>query len=205
VEVTPVAVLSRAETAFGDVLVRPALPGEEDVVLDVLAAAAAWLLARGVEQWPRRFPAGSVQAGTAAGEVLLAEEAGHPVATLVVTEEDRELWGAVTGSAYYVSRLAVVRHGDGLGRGLVEWVVAKAAERGVEHVRLATARDNAALRRYYERLGFTHVTDPPRALADEPLRAVSLLMSPLTAAPAAARAAGRGPRAATAPTPAVRP
>lgn len=157
------AILARPEALSGDVLIRPARPGEEDVVLDLLAAAAAWLRDRGVEQWPERFPAGSVRVRIDAGEALLAEEAGQPVATLVVAEEDRELWGADAAPAYYVSRLAVARHGVRLGHRVIDWVAAKAAERGVRGVRLATASDNPALRRYYERAGFVHVADPPHA------------------------------------------
>lgn len=156
-------ILSGPEVLFGDVLVRPARPGEEDVVLDLLAEAAAWLRGRGIEQWPRRFPSDSVRAQIAAGEALLVEEAGQPIATLAVADEDRELWGAGAAPAYYVSRLAVARHGAGLGCRLIDWVAAKAAERGWHYVRLATASDNPALRRYYERAGFTHVADPPDA------------------------------------------
>jgi hypothetical protein len=39
----------------------------------------------------------------------------------------------------------------------------KAAERGWQYVRLATASNNSALRRYYEQIGFEHVADPPHA------------------------------------------
>jgi hypothetical protein len=97
------AILARPEALSGDVLIRPARPGEEDVVLDLLAAAC------------------------------------------------------------YVSRLAVARHGVHLGHRVIDRVAAKAAERGVRCVRLATASDNPALRRYYERAGFVHVADPPHA------------------------------------------
>jgi RimJ/RimL family protein N-acetyltransferase len=158
-----VAILSRPEVLFGGVLIRPALSGEEDVVLDVLAEAAAWLRGRGIDQWPRRFPADSVRAQIAAGQALLVDEAGQPIATVVVSDEDRELWATDAAPAYYVSRLAVVRHGIRLGHRVIDWVAAKAVERGVRHVRLATAADNPALRRYYERAGFVHVADPPHA------------------------------------------
>lgn len=50
------AILSRPEAVFGDVLIRPTGPGEVDVVLDLLAEAAVWLRSSGIEQWPRRFP-----------------------------------------------------------------------------------------------------------------------------------------------------
>jgi GNAT superfamily N-acetyltransferase len=152
-----VAILSRPEAVFGDVLVRPAGPGEVDVVLDLLAEAAAWLRSRGIEQWPRRFPAESVQGA------LLVEKAGRPIATLAVADEDSALWGPDTAPAYYVSRLAVGQHGTGLGHRLIDWVSGKAVEHGRQYVRLATARDNPALRRYYERAGFLHVADPPGA------------------------------------------
>ncbi|MGP3967806.1 GNAT family N-acetyltransferase [Streptomyces sp. 6N223] len=161
------AIVRRAEPLASDVVVRPARPGEEDVVLDLLAEAAAWLRGRGIEQWPPRFPASSVRGQIAAGEVLLveADDAPPPIATLAVTEADTELWGADAEPAYYVSGLAVARRasGAGLGYRLLDWVAGQAAERGRRHVRLATAANNPALRRYYARAGFEHVADPPRA------------------------------------------
>lgn len=161
----PVAILAKPEPLFGDVVIRPAQPGEEDVVLDLLAEAAAWLAGRGIAQWPTRFPAGSVHAQIAAGEALLVEKARQPVATLVVGEDDAELWGADTAPAYYISRLAVARRASGarLGHRLIDWVAGKATARGWRYVRLATASDNPALRRYYEQAGFVHVADPPHA------------------------------------------
>ncbi|SFI65508.1 Ribosomal protein S18 acetylase RimI [Amycolatopsis regifaucium] len=134
-------------------------------MLDLLAEAAAWLRGRGIVQWPERFPANSVQAQIVAGEALLVEEARQPLATLVVAEDDTELWGSDTAPAYYLSRLAVARRASGahLGYRLIDWVAGKAAERGRRYVRLATTSHNQALRGYYERAGFDHVTDPPHA------------------------------------------
>jgi ribosomal protein S18 acetylase RimI-like enzyme len=159
------AILSHPEPLFDEVLIRPAQPGEEDIVLDLLAEAAAWLYGRGIAQWPPRFPTNSVQAQIAVGEALLVEEVHHPVATLVVAEEDTELWGSDTAPAYYISRLAVARRASGayLGCRLIDWVAGKASERGWQYIRLATASNNPALRRYYERAGFEHVIDPPHA------------------------------------------
>ena len=151
------AILSRPEALFGDVLVRPARPGEVDVVLDRRSDAAARLRSRGIEQWPARFPADSVRGA------LLVENAGRPIATLAVADEDSDLWGPDTAPAYYVSRLAVSQRGTGLGHRLIDWVSGKAVEHGRQYVRVATARDNRALRRYYERAGFVHVADPPQA------------------------------------------
>jgi GNAT superfamily N-acetyltransferase len=100
----------------------------------------------------------------AAGEALLVGEQ-QPIATVVVTGEDAELWGLDTAPAHYLSRLAVARRASGadLGYRIIDWVAGQAAECGRHYVRLATASDNPALRRYYERAGFVHVADPPHA------------------------------------------
>ncbi|GAA4621088.1 GNAT family N-acetyltransferase [Saccharopolyspora hordei] len=157
-------ILSSPEPLSGDLLVRPAGPGEEEAVLDLLSEAAAWLRDRGIAQWPPRFPVESVQAQIAAGEALLVEREGAPVATVAVAEDD-EFWGPGAEPAYYVSRLAVARRASGarLGHRIIDWVEAKAAARGWRYVRLATSRDNPDLRRYYEEVGFRHVADPPHA------------------------------------------
>ncbi|MBL7495734.1 GNAT family N-acetyltransferase [Frankia sp. CNm7] len=158
-------VLSHPEPLFGDVLIRPAQPGDEDIVLDLLAEAAAWLRGRGIAQWPPRFSTSSVRGQIAAGEALLVEDVQCPVATLAIAEDDRQLWGADTEPAFYISRLAVARRASGanLGSCIIDWVAGKAAERDWQYVRLATASNNQALQRYYERAGFQHVADPPHA------------------------------------------
>lgn len=148
---------------FNAAPIRTAEPGEEDLVLDLLASAAEWLRARGIEQWPDRFPPESVRAQIAAGEALLV---GDPaVATVVVTDSEPELWGENAVPAYYISRLAVAREAAGrrLGYRILDWVQAAASARGWRYVRLATSRDNPDLRRYYEKAGFVHVSDPTDA------------------------------------------
>lgn len=145
--------------------IRPASSGEEETVLDLLSEAAVWLRRRGINQWPERFPADSVRAQIAAREALLIEDDRGPVATLAVAEEDAELWGVQPEPAFYISRLAVARRASGahLGYRIIDWVGAQADQRGWRYVRLATAKDNPALRQYYERAGFRHVADPPGA------------------------------------------
>ncbi|MBB4964514.1 GNAT family N-acetyltransferase [Saccharothrix violaceirubra] len=154
------AVLTRPEKLVGDVLIRTAVPGEEEVILDLLSEAAAWIIGLGIEQWPARFAAESVRVRIEAGQALLVGD--PPVATLVVADED-EFWGDDPEPAYYVSRLTVSRSARGLGATLLDWVSGKAVEHGRHAVRLATASGNPGLRRYYEAAGFRHVADPPRA------------------------------------------
>jgi GNAT superfamily N-acetyltransferase len=159
------AIQSSVMPLFDDAIIRPAEVGEENIVLDLLAEAAAWLRGRGIAQWPHRFPVASVQRQTDAGEALLVCVASRPTATVAVAESDVELWGADTEPAYYLSRLAVARSasGTGLGYRIIDWVEARAAARSWRYVRLATASTNPALRRYYEHAGFRHVSDPPDA------------------------------------------
>lgn len=148
---------------FNDAPIRTAEPGDEDVVLDLLADAAAWLRERGIEQWPARFPEESVRDQIAAGEALLV---GDPaVATVVVTDSEPDLWGENAVPAYYISRLVVARSAAGrrLGHRILDWVQAAAFAKGWRYVRLAAPQDNPGLRRYYEKAGFLHVGDPEDA------------------------------------------
>ncbi len=148
---------------FNDAPIRTAEPGDEDVVLDVLANASTWLRERGIKQWPQRFAADSVTDQITRGQALLV---GDPaVATVVVTDSEPELWGENAVPAYYISRLAVTREaaGRGLGYRILDWVQAAAFDKGWRYVRLATSRDNPGLRRYYEKAGFLHVNDPEEA------------------------------------------
>ncbi|MET1004169.1 MAG: GNAT family N-acetyltransferase [Propionibacteriaceae bacterium] len=160
------AIVTRPERLDADRLIRPARPGEEDLVLDLLSEASAWLRSRGIDQWPPRFPVASVRHQISAGEALLvAGPDARPVATVAVAESDPDVWAGWDGSAFFVSRLAVTRRASGadLGYTILDWVAGRAAARGRDYVRLATARDNSALRRYYELAGFTHVADPTHA------------------------------------------
>ncbi|MFI9454860.1 GNAT family N-acetyltransferase [Amycolatopsis sp. NPDC052450] len=158
-------IITGPEPLTPGITIRPARPGEEDVVLDLLAEAAAWLAGRGIRQWPPRFPRESVRGQIEAGEALLVIGLGKPIATCVVTEAEPELWGETTEPAYYAGRLAVAREaaGAGLGFRIIDWVGEKAVARGKAFVRVATTRDNPALRGLYERAGFEHVADPPEA------------------------------------------
>jgi GNAT superfamily N-acetyltransferase len=180
-------ILSGPQPLFDDALIRPAQPGEEETVLDVLAEAAAWLAGRGIAQWPQRFPADSVRAQIASKEALLVEQDAQPIATFAVAEGDPDLWGTPAEPAYYISRLAVVRRASGanLGYHIINWVAAQAVEHGLRYVRLATSKDNPALRHYYEQVGFQHVADPtdtrwPTSLYQRDARGANHPVTPTT-------------------------
>ncbi|MFF0532824.1 GNAT family N-acetyltransferase [Nocardia amikacinitolerans] len=159
------AVINHPETLIDELVIRLAEAGEEEIVLDLLAEAAAWLRSRGIEQWPSRFPSDSVRGQIARSEALLVSAAGRPIATLAIADSDSELWEVDSAPAYYVSRLTVARHAVGaeLGYRILDWITDKAVQHGRRYVRLATASNNPRLRQYYETAGFEHIADPPHA------------------------------------------
>lgn len=128
-------------------------------MLAVLAEAAAWLRARGVEQWPDRFPVEWVLPAIEAGETWLAELDGEIVGTLVVQWDDSFFWGGYPSDAGYLHRLAVRRHGDGLGGRLLQWAEHHAAGAGKAYLRLDCVASNEPLRAYYEHAAYEHVGD----------------------------------------------
>jgi GNAT superfamily N-acetyltransferase len=130
-----------------------------EVVLDVLADAAAWLRVQGVEQWPDRFPPEWVMPTIEAGETWLAERDGQIVGSLVVQWDDPLFWAGYPSDAGYLHRLAVRRHGSGLGARLLLWAEHHAAAEGKTHLRLDCVASNQSLRAYYGRAGYEHVGD----------------------------------------------
>lgn len=129
------------------------------MVLDLLAEAAAWLGARGVEQWPDRFERGWVMPAIERGETWLAEVDGEVVGSLVVQRDDPMFWPGSPMDAGYLHRLAVRRHGEGLGGHLLRWAERHVAGAGKQFLRLDCVASNEALRAYYERAGYRHVDD----------------------------------------------
>jgi GNAT superfamily N-acetyltransferase len=141
------------------VRIRRARPDEIEVVLAVLADAAAWLRARGVEQWPDQFPTDWVTPAIEAGETWLAELDGRIIGSLVEQWDDPLFWAGYPSDAGYLHRLAVRRHGGGLGARLLLWAEDHAAGEGKTYLRLDCVASNESLRAYYERAGYDHVGD----------------------------------------------
>jgi GNAT superfamily N-acetyltransferase len=141
------------------VKLRQARPDETEVVLAVLSDAAAWLRAQGVEQWPDRFSTEWVMPTIEAGETWLAEANGEAVGTLVVQWDDPLFWTGYPSDAGYLHRLAVRRHGDGLGGRLLQWAEHHAAGAGKTYLRLDCVASNESLRAYYERAAYEYVGD----------------------------------------------
>jgi GNAT superfamily N-acetyltransferase len=140
--------------------VRQAPVEDLGTVQSILAEAAAWLAAKGIDQWPAGFREATTLRRIRQGSVYLAYAADEPVATVTLDAwADPELWTGAADDAGYVHRLAVRRAwaGRGIGEALLDWAGEHVAASGGRWLRLDCMRDNQPLHDYSLRLGFEHV------------------------------------------------
>ena len=99
------------------------------------------------------------------GRCFLATIDGTPVGCVFARAD---------GDDYYLFRLAVLpnNRGKGIGVGLVRHVENIAHEQGFKRVRLGTRLATPRNIRYYERLGYTHVSDGTHPATGQPFYAV---------------------------------
>jgi ribosomal protein S18 acetylase RimI-like enzyme len=96
------------------------------------------------------------------GDDLVALLAGDDEADgLAVLRFRRSLW--TPGLECYLAELYVVpdRRGQGIGRALMEAVIAYAREQGADYMELNTGEDDVAARKLYESLGFSNREGKP--------------------------------------------
>jgi len=147
------------------VLLRPAGPGDQPILEQMLALAARWrygpgpgsltevlatpALVRYVTGWPRPGDAGVVAEGEG-GECLGA-------AWIRLFPADQPGFGFVSPAVPELS-IAVVpdARGAGIGGALLDWLIAQARRREITRLSLSVEHDNPALR-LYTRKGFTPV------------------------------------------------
>jgi len=79
--------------------------------------------------------------------VLVAEAAGSVVATAMIGEDGHRGW------IYYLAA-SPDRHGQGLGRAMMEAAEAWLAGRGVRRINLLIRNENAAVQGFYTHLGY---------------------------------------------------
>jgi GNAT superfamily N-acetyltransferase len=142
-------------------VVRAATRGDLATVHEILDGAAAWLVARGIRQWPIPYPREPIERALAERRLWVGGRAGRTVATMRTSRHDPPIWGDDAFPALYVHALAARR--DPLGRGsgleLLRWAARAAAREGLAAVRLDCVAGNDRLRRYYQQVGFRHVRD----------------------------------------------
>lgn len=137
--------------------VRTADPDDLEHVLDILSEASAWLLSRGIKQWPERFQETFILEPISKGDTHIAFLEGRPAGTITLQRKDPVFWPAASDDALYVHRVAVRRSHAGLGRLLISWAERWALAGGKRYLRLDCWDENSVLRRYYEELGFRHL------------------------------------------------
>lgn len=134
-------------------VIRRAEVVDVPAVVLLLERASAWLRTQGVDQWPQRFEPDVLRPAADVGETWVVEEDGELVAT-VTADADDPAWTDIPGRAIYLHRMAVSRHGEGLGSWILRWASAASASSGHGSVRLDCLASNERLCRYYEAHGF---------------------------------------------------
>ena len=131
-----------------------------DAFVDLLEAAAQWMVARGIEQWRpggMRAQRGAFIAAQDAGEVYVVRSGARVIGGAVLRAVPDPIWrDSPEPSALYLGKLVVARDrvGSGLGTRIVEECERVARERGVAWLRLDCVATNGSLARYYQQLGY---------------------------------------------------
>ena len=154
-------------------IIRPASPDDEGVIIGLIEEASSWLRGKGTDQWARPWPDRStrderIRTGIRLGRTWIVWDGETPAATVTVdASPDVRIWPSSQDvPAVYLHRLVVSRSyaGINLGGVLIDWAVQREARvRDVTWVRVDVWRTNTALHAYYERCGFSRsgtCTDP---------------------------------------------
>jgi len=139
-----------------DHVVRLAVPADIVEVIELLADAAARLRAKGIEQWPERFPETYIRHLVEQGVVYVAVSDEEVNGSFCLQWSDVAFWGT-RSDAGFIHHLAVRQSYAGLGRELIAWADQRAAEEGRGFLCLDCWAGNDRLRRYYKELGFHNV------------------------------------------------
>ncbi|HEX9036614.1 MAG TPA: GNAT family N-acetyltransferase [Ktedonobacterales bacterium] len=122
--------------------------------------AAAWLWARGIEQWrPGECTLATLRRERAEGpEVYVARRDGAVAGGFTLQWDDPENWEEQPPVAGYLHALCVRRAdaGHGLGAMMLDFAGRRVAKMGRPWLRLDCWKGNATLRAYYEGLGFRY-------------------------------------------------
>lgn len=148
--------------------IRPAAVDDMETIIGMIGEAAAWLGARGTDQWARPWPSETardarVRRGIRSGSTWIAEDHGEPVATITYRKNgNQKLWTAqeLRDPAVYVSRLIVSRRraGDEIGAGLIDWAGHRALQSWeAQWIRIDVWTTNIALHNFYEKQKFAPV------------------------------------------------
>jgi len=136
---------------------KQAQPSDFSQAMEIMAAAASWLLDKGIDQWPSPPPAHWQQRMTAKidqGAIYTLGIGNNRFGIVGLTWVD-SYWPD-DGQAGYVHQMAVhpVMHGQNLGGMILFWAQQQVKKKGRQFVRLDCMASNGRLRQYYEEHGF---------------------------------------------------
>lgn len=138
---------------------KPAQPDELALLMEILAEAAAWLHAKGIDQWPSPLPAHwqtRMATRIARGEMFTVGIVKNRFGIVGLSWSDA--YWPDDGQAGYVHRMAIrsAMHGQNLGSLMLFWAQQQVKKQGRRFLRLDCAAGNGRLRRYYEDQGFSY-------------------------------------------------
>lgn len=157
------------------VRIRPAVPGDLDLICRLRLQRSSWLAARGSDQWSPAasglsidYFARAVDRAVRAGETWIGEVNSTPAGTITVNDRaDKGLWTPAEIAESLIVHYLIVdlsHAGSGIGRRLLAHAGALARLYGRDWVRLDAWTTNTDLHTYYRRAGFrmVRVADPHR-------------------------------------------
>ena len=149
--------------------IRPARSGDAAQILAVTDEATVWLVDHGLsEQWGGEPPSSEsafvsrVSSWIRDGQAMVAIDASGDLHGYAVSGSfpppyfDPTVARRAVEDAYYVYTVASRMRPEsrGVGRSLIMWAAEQARSSGVTYLRLDCWAENAALRAYYQDLGF---------------------------------------------------
>lgn len=152
-------------TPYGPLTIAQAQPADVDAIVAIWDEADRWMLARGVTPGQPPLPLREIVAARVShGETYVAKRGAEVVATITLEWADDGVWcddPAADEDALYVHGLATKRDcaGQGIGHAMLQWAETAAKTAKKPNLRLDCEATNAALRHYYEGVGFTHRGD----------------------------------------------
>lgn len=144
---------------------RKGAESDVDRLIGLVDERMAWMDRMGIDQWNNshyheRYPREYYMERSRRGElfVLCDGESGEVVTAGVLFEEDpRWAKSGATGTAFYVHHLVATERHKGSGSLYVAAASDYARRCGKEYLRLDSKIGNAALERWYSRMGFVAV------------------------------------------------
>jgi GNAT superfamily N-acetyltransferase len=154
-------------------IVRRARLADVEIIMQWRRELAAWLAARGVDQWSIPLPRSAVAATVGSGQTWIVQDADEPAATITLTAwpdvddlwkpdlDPEALWYPADrpSDGLYVAKMMVprARSGTALGSEMLDWAAGRAYDSGLTWLRLDAWTTNPGLHDYYRGQGFQHV------------------------------------------------